>query len=1282
MQPTFRAAQSFVMAGDSNSQFILRFSVIILVMYFNITVKNGIGITAQQSVDLSKNITLQELLDPLMNITDQELSGLLWNITEQESVDPLRNITNQELSDPLWNITDHHSLAHHWDNDNHLCFTSANITNGVILFQGSSNQTCCLQVSASLGTHIQLQIPGRSNSQEPAFFYIEHYGDLENCTNKYVVFNEQIEMCNFMLMHPSILITMQGNVTLYISKVCVTGNVFKCAERDNVQGNENVGQSSDCSNVKGYNDTLSCDPEITHICRIKFPRNCGAILGQREVIFKTCNYSPSQTFSVMMIYPVHTQALNLSDNNIAETEVHAFQSLINLEYLDLHTNELRDLDAGLFLHLSLLKELHLDNNMLQRLPPNVFHTLTSLRYLRLDKNELRELDVDLFLNLCMLKVLQLGNNKLQRLPQNIFQKLTSLEYLYLSSNELRELDVDLFLHLSLLKELWHVNNMLLRLPPKIFHNLTSLEYLYLYFNELRELDADLFLHLSLLKGLWLNYNMLQRLAPHTFHKSTSLEYLVLDFNELRELDVDLFLNLSMLKVLQLGNNKLIRLPPHIFCKLTSLEYLFLNENELRELDSDLFLNLSILNMLHLGNNKLQRLPPNIFHKLTSLESLYLYNNELRELDADLFLHLNMLKLLYLYNNKLQRLSPSIFHNLINLEILYLYNNELRELDANLFLHLSLLKDLQLNHNMLQRLPPTIFHNLTNLEILFLSNNKLNLLPDEILQDLPNLLHLKLSWNHLTEKFGASPRLKYNGSVTLTTGLFHGLKSLQSLQLDNNYLVKLSTGILSGLINLKVFFGNSSQLHLIEANAFQGLWNLIYLKLSNNRLTHLDHGLFKDTVSLSFLKLSHNQLKTIPSIQHLAYLYFFDLTNNSLTWISHNSFSSDSNSLNLFVNPQEVCECYIPNHVNCSAADDRSPYLTCKRLLSTEALVVVMWLLGLNALGGNLFVLFWRQKGTQTNKTNSMLLQNLAASDLLMGIYMLIIASADSYYGDNFPMQSETWRSGITCRIAGAMSITSSEASVFFVTLISIDRFISIRFPFSTCKLGYMTTRLIIIVTWMIAIVLGTVPSVLSGSSFEFYDNSHVCIGLPLALTKNYTVESQHTLLSIQFGDRFETEYVDVFITHEKGLVNGQFFSTAVFLGLNCFCYLIILGCYIEIVRDVRKSSKQAGRSQEMKEQIRLTTKVTAIVATDFCCWFPIIILGILVQTREIELPPSVYAWCVTFVLPINSAINPYLYTVAEIVSSYRKEQSRKVHRQDFHMTRNIFNLETSPNSGH
>ena len=134
---------------------------------------------------------------------------------------------------------------------------------------------------------------------------------------------------------------------------------------------------------------------------------------------------------------------------------------------------------------------------------------------------------------------------------------------------------------------------------------------------------------------------------------------------------------------------------------------------------------------------------------------------------------------------------------------------------------------------------------------------------------------------------------------------------------------------------------------------------------------------------------------------------------------------------------------------------------------------------------------------------------------------------------------------------------------------------------------------------------------------------------------------------------------ETYNTELIGLVNGLYFSTALFLGLNCLCYLTILGCYIEIFRAVNKSAKQSGRTPEMDEQIRLIRKVTAIVVTDFMCVAPIVVLGILVQIRVIELPPSIYAWSVTFVLPINSAINPYLYTITEIISNYQKKKAEQ-----------------------
>ena len=86
-----------------------------------------------------------------------------------------------------------------------------------------------------------------------------------------------------------------------------------------------------------------------------------------------------------------------------------------------------------------------------------------------------------------------------------------------------------------------------------------------------------------------------------------------------------------------------------------------------------------------------------------------------------------------------------------------------------------------------------------------------------------------------------------------------------------------------------------------------------------------------------------------------------------------------------------------------------------------------------------------------------------------------------------------------------------------------------------------------------------------------------------------------------------------FHTKSLGITHGLYFSSVVFLGLNLLCYLIIFTCYVEIVRAVFKSSKRTNLSKEVRDEVRMTAKVAAIVATDFCCWFPIILMGILVQ---------------------------------------------------------------------
>ena len=367
--------------------------------------------------------------------------------------------------------------------------------------------------------------------------------------------------------------------------------------------------------------------------------------------------------------------------------------------------------------------------------------------------------------------------------------------------------------------------------------------------------------------------------------------------------------------------------------------------------------------------------------------------------------------------------------------------------------------IDLHRNNLKSVPRQLFLGLRNLELLFLYENQLKVLHNTLFQNLTNLKVLVLSRNQLEE---------------LRSDQFANLKNLHILELNHNNLTYLPYQIFKSLKALQFLFLQSNQLRLLEDT------------------------IFRDTVNLTYIDLSGNKLKIIPNINYLNWLTFINLRENELTKINKLTFYALPIEAELIVSQTEVCECYVAPTAICTALNVRSPYLTCDRLLSDRALVVMMWLVGINALGGNVFVLCWRKKKPGRNKAvsknpdpnsvQSFLLNNLAMSDLLMGIYMLLIALADIYFGDNFPMQAETWRSGITCRIGGALSIISSEASVFFVTLISIDRFIHIRYPFSQRKLGKTSSVVIVALLWTISFILGIVPSSLAGRNYKFYDN--------------------------------------------------------------------------------------------------------------------------------------------------------------------------------------------------
>ncbi|VDH93935.1 Hypothetical predicted protein [Mytilus galloprovincialis] len=65
------------------------------------------------------------------------------------------------------------------------------------------------------------------------------------------------------------------------------------------------------------------------------------------------------------------------------------------------------------------------------------------------------------------------------------------------------------------------------------------------------------------------------------------------------------------------------------------------------------------------------------------------------------------------------------------------------------------------------------------------------------------------------------------------------------------------------------------------------------------------------------------------------------------------------------------------------------------------------------------------------------------------------------------------------------------------------------------------------------------------------------------------------------------------------------------------------------------------------QDLKMARRLFLIVLTDFLCWFPVGIMGVLAMTGQV-FPSEVYSWVAVFVMPINAALNPLLYTYSTI----------------------------------
>jgi hypothetical protein len=73
-------------------------------------------------------------------------------------------------------------------------------------------------------------------------------------------------------------------------------------------------------------------------------------------------------------------------------------------------------------------------------------------------------------------------------------------------------------------------------------------------------------------------------------------------------------------------------------------------------------------------------------------------------------------------------------------------------------------------------------------------------------------------------------------------------------------------------------------------------------------------------------------------------------------------------------------------------------------------------------------------------------------------------------------------------------------------------------------------------------------------------------------------------------------------------------------------------------------------------------RLITVALTDFLCWFPIGLCGLL-ALADVPIPGEVSVAMAIFVLPLNSALNPFLYTNNVVMETRRKKTDEKMLRE-------------------
>ena len=651
-------------------------------------------------------------------------------------------------------------------------------------------------------------------------------------------------------------------------------------------------------------DTVLASPSLTHLSitynYIRFIGDGVFTNSSLEVVRLSNNQISHLPTSLLTGLPL--LELNLANNSLSALPAGLLDRHTSLTTLDLSGNILlmAGLPANLTADLVNLQSLDLCSNQLTSLPPALTAPLTHLTSLSLCDNQLRA--ATLSPRMTALTNLDLSDNFLTELAADSLAGFSQLTHFSLASNRIAEIHPAAFSSNPALLVLDLSGNKLFSLPASLA-SLPGLQTLDVSDNFLSDISAGALESLGSLWRLQARGNLLLNISRSLLAPLTALQILDLSANRISSVESGALAANPGLRAVRLDGNQL-RSVEGVFTGLPELIWLNVSDNKIQHFDYSLFP--TSLSWLDISHNQVSSLRNYHDVKHSAISYLDLSFNSVGQISARSLL--DGLETLLLNDNKITTIAPYAFFGQSRLVKVDLSVNEITSFSENairLATEIVQVPTFHLGGNPIA----------CNCEMQWFQSvnqkNKMKRYP--FIPDLESIYCRLMD----TEVKTFIPLVEARADQFLCQYQTHCFSLCQCCQFDScdcemtcpdgcscyhdnswsKNIIQCSSGQFTDLpasmpMDATEIFLDGNALDRLHSHTFIGRKNLRVLHLNHSRVTEIENQTFNGLKSLTALHLEGNSLSRLQGweFSRLSHLRELHLQDNTITTIAANTFA--------------------------------------------------------------------------------------------------------------------------------------------------------------------------------------------------------------------------------------------------------------------------------------------------------------------------------------------------------------------------------------------------------